>query len=797
MKSLKKLLNQGRKAANYQIQWFSSPARLRNKAAWPTMLNFPVTDNCNSRCVMCDVWKTKSVNELTSADWRKIFQDKLFWQIQHVGISGGEPTLRTDLVEIVQTIIDTLPKLKSLTITSHGFHVKRWEEFLPQIINLCNKDGIQFRLNLSIDGVGEVHDKVRGIPGGYEKTIRTINLAKGMGVDIELQSTISSSNVYNTGQILALAKQVNSRVVFRQATNIIRLENASSISKVELNENEKSYFADFLLSEQVQSYLPNLQRGLFYKNLTRQLTTNGKRQAPCYFQNEGILLTAHGDMYHCSISSEKMGNVFEDSPYRIYFSDKSSAIRERLLQHKCTVCIHDQTGAWSPYQLFKHAVTQNMLFKKARLAFDAMSIAILNLWLLAKIWKTNVVKRSAQVRVNSRNLAEQKQNISALLIGAYGGEHVGDAAILGGVLLRLHQNYGIRFAYVASTRPDRTQRWVNELDVPVEVRVIDYNYAETKMTLLHADYLVYAGGPIMDLPVLLSKHVQVATTAYEQGIPFIIEGVGIGPFRLFLSKWTAQILLGLATTITVRTSASSKSTMVQDSDPNLGRDPAFDYLETRNDATKVSAREVASIDDLLQHTENKLTIGVNLRPLWVKYSTLTKSELQQVEKNFLQDFAAALTKFSELNQNRVTYLFFPMNPDQYGFSDLLISYQLQSKLPSHIDFRIWEIEPGIDAVIHLLRKLDVAITMRFHASIFALSQHIPTVGIDYMHGSKGKVGELFSDMNLSDRVTRIDQFTCEWLVQQLNCISTRAIETPQQVKYNTVTVTPVREVSRP
>lgn len=795
MKAFKKLLSQGRKAVKYQVQWFSSPARLRNQTTLPTMLNFPITDNCNSRCVMCDVWKTKSVNELTSTEWRKILQDKLFRQIQHVGISGGEPTLRTDLVEIVQTILDALPKLKSLTITSHGFHVKRWEEFLPQIVTLCNKKRIQFRLNLSVDGIGEVHDKVRGIPGGYEKTIRTLNLAKGMGVDVELQSTISSSNVYNTGQILALAKQMDSRIVFRQATNIIRLDNASSVSKVELNENEKSYFADFLLSEQVQSYLPNLQRGLFYKNFTRQVTTDGKRRAPCYFQNEGILLTAHGDMYHCSISTEKMGNVFEDSPYRIYFSEKSRAIRERLLQHQCKVCIHDQTGAWSPYQLFSHAITQHKLFKKAKLGYEALVIALVNLWLLVKIGKTNLLKQLAQTDAKKPNMVGQKQNASALLIGAYGGEHVGDAAILGGVLFRLHQKYAIRLAYVASTRPDRTQRWVNELDVPVEVKVIDYNYPAAKTTLLQTDYLVYAGGPIMDLPVLLSKHLQIATTAYEHDIPFIIEGVGIGPFRLFLSKWTAQILLRLATTITVRTSASSKSTMVQGSDPNLGRDPAFDYLETRKDVNKISARELASIDQLLEHTSDKLKIGVNLRPLWVKYSALTKGELQQVEKNFLHNFATALTEFSELHQNQVTYLFFPMNPDQYGFSDLLISYQLKSKLPNHVDFRIWEIEPGIDAVLQLLRRLDLAITMRFHASIFALSQHIPTLGIDYMHGSKGKVGELFSDMSLSDYATRIDQFSCEWLVKQLNIISHQPLETQTLGQDDVFTVAPVMEVS--
>lgn len=791
MKNLTNLINHSGKVVSYTTEWFMNPARLRNKPALPTILNFPITDNCNSRCVMCDVWKTKSVNELSSSDWRQILQDKLFRKVQHIGISGGEPTLRTDLVEIVQTIVDTLPKLKSITITSHGFHVKRWEEFLPRITAICSKNKIHFRLNLSVDGVSEVHDKVRGIPGGYERTMRTLNLAKAMGVDVELQSTICSENVYNTGQILALAKQQNSRLIFRQATDVARLDNSSSVTEIQLTENEKSYFADFLLSEQVHSYLPNLQRGLFYKTLANQLTTNGKRQAPCYFQNEGLLLTAHGDMYHCSISSEKMGNVFEDSPYNIYFSPKSQAIRQRLLKHRCAICVHDQTGAWSPYQLLKQALTESKLIKKLQLAFNALLIALINLWLVIKIGKTNLLQQYKRSSTQKDRALEQK-NATALIIGAYGGEHVGDAAILGGVLLRLHKKYNICTVHVASTRPHRTQRWANELDVPVEITVIDHNNKKTKEVLQASDYLVFAGGPIMDLPVLLSKHLQVATAAYEHGIPFIIEGVGIGPFRLFLSKWTAGLLLKLAASISVRTSDSSKSTMMQGSTPDLGRDPAFDYLETRKELNKVSEREISSANTLLRDTEDRLLIGVNLRPLWYKYSALTKNELQQVENNFLQNFAEALTKFSEMCDNRVTYVFFPMNPDQYGFSDLLISYELKNKLPSHIDFRTWEIEPGIDAVLYLLRKLDIAITMRFHASIFALSQNIPTIGIDYMHGSKGKVGELFSDMGLNNQVIRIDQFSCEWLIKQLNILSKQEQET---IKQDTVNTYPLMEVA--
>ena len=51
----------------------------------------------------------------------------------------------------------------------------------------------------------------------------------------------------------------------------------------------------------------------------------------------------------------------------------------------------------------------------------------------------------------------------ALLIGMYGGEHVGDAAILGGVLFRLHNEFGTTHAELLSHRPDHTQRLLDGL----------------------------------------------------------------------------------------------------------------------------------------------------------------------------------------------------------------------------------------------------------------------------------------------------------------------------------------------
>ncbi|HEX2698123.1 MAG TPA: radical SAM protein, partial [Anaerolineales bacterium] len=85
----------------YALDWYRLPARQRGKTGLPVVLNLPITDNCNSRCVMCDVWKNKSSGELSAEELGRILCDPLFKHIEHVGVSGGEPTLRADLVQLV------------------------------------------------------------------------------------------------------------------------------------------------------------------------------------------------------------------------------------------------------------------------------------------------------------------------------------------------------------------------------------------------------------------------------------------------------------------------------------------------------------------------------------------------------------------------------------------------------------------------------------------------------------------------------------------------------------------------
>ena len=364
-----------------------------------------------------------------------------------------------------------------------------------------------------------------------------------------------------------------------------------------------------------------------------------------------------------------------------------------------------------------------------------------------------------------------------LVLGAYGGEHIGDTAILGGVLLRMHQRHGVAQAVLMTQRPAHTQRLVRMLDLPVAIEVELYEHPQIHQQVQRADAIVFAGGPLMDLPKQLVRHLYAVSLAERQRKPFFIEGVGAGPFVRKPSEWVARRLAGMAQRISVRTSDDSRHAIFRGCNPVAGRDPAFDYLATRSgnlDGPTASDRQW--VDHLLEDAESRTLVGINVRPIRHEYTEGEGNESQgeytrRIEAQFEQRLADGIRSFAASAENQTRFIFFPMNAIQFGLSDLRSAYRIQKLLGGDVDFRVWEADASIEGVLSLLRRLDAVVAMRFHAAIFALSQECPVVGIDYRVGRRDKVAALLGDFNLSDHCARIDLMTAEWLARQLAAIT--------------------------
>jgi polysaccharide pyruvyl transferase WcaK-like protein len=297
--------------------------------------------------------------------------------------------------------------------------------------------------------------------------------------------------------------------------------------------------------------------------------------------------------------------------------------------------------------------------------------------------------------------------------------------------------------------------------------VLPWQPAPVQRALKTTGLLVQAGGQIMDLPPAMLRQLGAIYTARRRGRPVLLEGVGIGPFLYPPSRWVARRIVQTADRITLRTSGAAQDPVLEQLDISTVQDPAFDYLATRGKLGRLTERERKSVDALLENTEDRIIVGINMRPLQHFSGAPSEPYSRTMEERIFQHLAVAMTDYARLAPAPVTYIFFPMNLLQNGCSDLAAAWRLHRMLHRGLDLRIWEADPDIDAVLYLLRNLDMALAMRFHACIFAMSQGLPTIGIDYDIGAGGKVLQLFRDRELVEDVRRLNEADIHFMVERL------------------------------
>jgi Fe-coproporphyrin III synthase len=133
-----------------------------------------VTSRCNSNCRTCFYHdRLNDDADLSFDELRRISEtaprfDKLW-------LSGGEPFMRKDLFEIIRMFVDQ-NGVKVINLPSNGLLPDRVERVVDQLLEQCPK--LEIHLNFSLDGIGPTHDQVRGVPGGFDKTLQTLRRVK-------------------------------------------------------------------------------------------------------------------------------------------------------------------------------------------------------------------------------------------------------------------------------------------------------------------------------------------------------------------------------------------------------------------------------------------------------------------------------------------------------------------------------------------------------------------------------------------------------------------------------------------
>lgn len=159
------------------------------------MLIFFVTSRCNSVCGTCFYWDSlNQKGDLTFDEIKKI--SATMPKFTDLWLSGGEPTLREELVDIIDLFCKN-NGVNNLKLPTNGLLTSRTEKIVDQVFE--RNPYVTLHVNLALDGYGETHDKIRGVPGNFEVALQTIRAlsprrAKYSGFRLFVNSVICKEN---------------------------------------------------------------------------------------------------------------------------------------------------------------------------------------------------------------------------------------------------------------------------------------------------------------------------------------------------------------------------------------------------------------------------------------------------------------------------------------------------------------------------------------------------------------------------------------------------------------------------
>lgn len=323
--------------------------------AMPVYLVHFVTRRCDARCKHCFVpgLPVKSSDEL-SLEEIAVLSKHLGNNLYSVILTGGEPFMREDLAEIVGLYFKN-SHAQVVQIATNGSFTENIVELTRRILNAHHHK--QLGVVVSIDGIGEVHDEIRGVRGIFDRAVATYERLKRVqraysNLNLGVNVTVS---YWNQHQLLQLYEFLTNRLgVYNVFTTLTRGNPREKQAKqVDIGKYGQlnRVIAKDLRSGQLKGYrnilvsdIVNAQNILTRRRVAKTLREN-RYISPCFGGSLSGVIYPDGDVTPCEMLDEPMGNLREQhyDLEKLWTSGRVTVVRRAIEARKC-FCTHECTS---------------------------------------------------------------------------------------------------------------------------------------------------------------------------------------------------------------------------------------------------------------------------------------------------------------------------------------------------------------------------------------------------------------------------------------------------------------------
>lgn len=279
------------------------------------------TFRCNATCHMCDIWQhpTKPEEELPAH-----YYEKLPDGLGRINVTGGEPMLRSDILDIVGILSK---KAKVVEISTNGY-------FTDRILEIAHAYP-QTMFRVSLEGLPKLNDSLRGTSDGFDHALRTmLGLIDSPAKDIGFSVVICDKNADDLLTLYKLCVALgvefgnsvmhNSWYFHKDDNAVVDVEKAVAA--------EKEFIKALLTSRRrgLRKKLKDYLRAYFNINILNHLEEKANVMSGCCAGRDLFFVDPWGDVTPCNGTAEPwvMGNIKENEFAEIWASKQADDVRQ-------------------------------------------------------------------------------------------------------------------------------------------------------------------------------------------------------------------------------------------------------------------------------------------------------------------------------------------------------------------------------------------------------------------------------------------------------------------------------------
>ena len=319
---------------------------------FPYRMTFAVTNRCQARCSMCNIWQKPTDNELSLAEIDALFckAGRFSW----VNLTGGELFQRADIEQILLTIIRRCRQLYLLNFPTNGIQTG---EIVTAVDTILKQTPLpRLIVSVSMDGPPDLHDSIRGMPGCWNQALQTYRSLKRLGSErfsVYLGYTIQAANSGRFYDTIAACRNVCPGVTIDDFhVNLAHhsghyYDNTDNDALAEPVHAE-SELVEIASQRRHRPFDPVSFAERRYQHHLSEFLKTGTVALTCQAAAASCFIDPQGTVFPCSMFDAPLGSLRDNDMdlYRIWRSAARQELRGHIRSGRCP-------GCWTPCEAYQ------------------------------------------------------------------------------------------------------------------------------------------------------------------------------------------------------------------------------------------------------------------------------------------------------------------------------------------------------------------------------------------------------------------------------------------------------------